>query len=714
MILHFIQDLFYVLVVLCLLQSLAAAPCTQYDYSTASSVTVSNYNQLNCAVFYEVPLIYVNQTISFSSEIVLPSQSNITVQGSTSDIALRASGPARLFNVTRAQLSLTNLLLIGDVSGSVVNGGLLFSQSSSLLLSSVSMTLGTASCGSSLYALNSTIRISASAVSNGTASGQSCGGSVFVSHSALSVLSSSFTSNKGAAGGAIFSAASNINISGSKFTSNTASVSDGGALRVSGGILTITTTSFLRNTAAGSGGGVELVNSVSATIVQTNFTSDSAASLGGSIYSSAARISLTSVSIKSATANNGGGLAVSQGGSVVISSSQFTQNQGGNAGAIFCVGSAASFSSVKLYSTNFLGNVAINSGGAIQVTSYCSVTIQESQLTSNVVLDSDTPISLGGAVSCQYGNVTLIGSDLTSSQAVQGSAIYSFFCNLQILSSSIRNSIAGDGSVYCTYQTALLVQNSSFFNNTGTTSSSGIICLNSDSCDISSSTFLNNTAAQLGVVQMADADSVSILDSDFGFNSAEGIGGAVYLNNIRQGQIFNSHFYNNSATTYGGSIAALNSDVSINSTTIRNSFANSGGALYLFQLSEVSLFNCSFVSSQALDSGGAIYVGDQSILRGNLVTLSSCEGPYGGALYMSYKSSAAFRYLKAENNIAGFSGNVILLSTSSFHWFASVSYQVEYLAYLPTPLSPSRTLPSLPIRPFLGERCPCSTIAQRL
>ena len=103
MILHFIQDLFHVLVVLCLLHSLAAAPCTQYDYSTASpSVTVSNYNQLNCAVFYEVPLIYVNQTISFSSEIVLPSQSNITVQGSTSNIALRTSGSARLFNVTRA------------------------------------------------------------------------------------------------------------------------------------------------------------------------------------------------------------------------------------------------------------------------------------------------------------------------------------------------------------------------------------------------------------------------------------------------------------------------------------------------------------------------------------------------------------------------------------------------------------------------------------
>eukprot|EP01040_Poterioochromonas_malhamensis_P013663 gene13663-15056_t len=217
MILHFIQDLFHVLVVLCLLHSLAAAPCTQYDYSTASpSVTVSNYNQLNCAVFYEV---FFNQIISFSSEIVLPSQSNITVQGSTSNIALRTSGSARLFNVTRA-----------------------------LVLS--------------------------------------CGGSVFVSDSSLTALSQ--LSHSAPRPSPVIK---ELQVERS-FQWLQISISLGAGLP-----LMQRQSAMAQYTAAGSGGGIELVNSVSATIVQTNFTSDSAASLGGSIFSSAARISLTSVSI---------------------------------------------------------------------------------------------------------------------------------------------------------------------------------------------------------------------------------------------------------------------------------------------------------------------------------------------------------------------------------------------------------------------------------
>jgi predicted outer membrane repeat protein len=299
-------------------------------------------------------------------------------------------------------------------------------------------------------------------------------------------------------------------------------------------------------------------------------------------------------------------------------------------------------------------------GGAILAADGCHFNLSSSSLPNNEVLDSNTPISIGGAISCQYANVTIDSSEFSSCSAVDGAIIYSFYCSISVSSSVIRDSEANEGMIYCASNTDLLVVNSSFINNTGLASSSGIICLYGLRCEVLSSSFQNNAAAQLGVIQIAHSDTGNINDCQFMGNTANGAGGAVYFSDVTRAQVTACDFRNNSASTFGGSIAISTSSVNITSTSIATSSANSGGGLYVFEFSSLNLLNCSFTGNSALDSGGTLYVGDQSQVVASQVTITRSNGPYGGAVYMSYLSTASFSHLTASANTAGYSGKFVI------------------------------------------------------
>jgi predicted outer membrane repeat protein len=677
-----------------LLVTVCSDSCTQYNYDSdlESSVVINNYNQLNCAIQALIPVISINDSFSFSGQIIFPLDANVTVQGApvlpSTNIVLTSSLNNRLFNVSNGRfVRFQDLTFIGNQNTNELElGGLIYSEDSALELSSVSFALGASMCGSSVYSLNSSIVTRNSRFTNSTSTSSSCGGAIYASESSLSFYSVSFLYNVSPLGAALNGIFSQILIHGGIFSSNKATTSNGGSISLSSSSLTIQDSLFSKNTAGVNGGSLYLSNNLNVSIENTNFTSDIADSSGGSIYSlECPRFYLKDVILSSSKAlnGNGGGIAfyneVISTEEILIESSSFFSNQGSSAGGIYCSG----LDNFYVTSSNFERNSAINSGGAVQIADQCDMIVTNSSFSLNSVLESDTPISIGGTITCQYANFTLSNSIVSSSFAIQGSVLYSFVCNVQILSSTIQDSIGNDGSIYCAAETALLVSRSLFSNNTGTTTSSGIICLNGISCNIQSSSFLNNTAAQLGVIQISKSNTGNIYNSYFYGNHADGVSGAVYFNEVKKGTLISSVFLANSATTYGGSVAVLASSVIVNSTTFSNSKANSGGGLYIFELSDVSLSNCSFSSNTAYDSGGAIYVGDQSVLTGNVVNIVKSSGPYGAAVYMSYRSKAIFYLLTASSNIAGYSGEFSFSSgLSCIFFFFFLFFQVECLESL--------------------------------
>jgi predicted outer membrane repeat protein len=369
------------------------------------------------------------------------------------------------------------------------------------------------------------------------------------------------------------------------------------------------------------------------------------------------KLALSQVLISFGSSGSGAGLAVSGVGSTTVSASSFSDGHGSNAGAIFCGNQA----SLEVSDSSFVQNVAVNSGGAVQLINGCSMNVTASDFSQNEVLESDTPISIGGAVSCQLASLRVLDSSFDSSRAAEGSAIYLFGCSMQLLGSTVSNSQANEGTVYSTYKSQLLVRDSVFANNTGYVSSSGIACLEVTSCEIHSSLFRNHSTSQQGVVEAVNSPSVVLADCDFSFNSAHGVAGAVYLSQVPAAVIQNSRFSFNSAGTMGGAVALFDSSLQLSNSSVAFSTANSGGAIYALQASSLSLWNCSFSGNRALDSGGAIYLADRSSVSGGAVTLSSSQAPYGAGFYMNYYSSATLTSLTAVDNVAGFSGESLPL-----------------------------------------------------
>ena len=192
------------------------------------------------------------------------------------------------------------------------------------------------------------------------------------------------------------------------------------------------------------------------------------------------------------------------------------------------------------------------------------------------------------------------------------------------------------GSIYSYYDYhvsySINLKNCSFIDNTA--KYGGAIYLNNGLIDIEDCLFLNNHAFQFGgAVAIENSNNVTIKRSKFiNDYSAEDGGGAVFtlssncwgdcLNFSKCNATFgagivalksniilnNSYFENNLAKYDGGSIYAIYGKATIINSTFENNHARNGGALFLDNLTLVSLKCDDFSNNTALNCAGAIYL----------------------------------------------------------------------------------------------------------
>lgn len=162
----------------------------------------------------------------------------------------------------------------------------------------------------------------------------------------------------------------------------------------------------------------------------------------------------------------------------------------------------------------------------------------------------------------------------------------------------------------------LVLKNSYFFNNSGSTGSavytdSHAGAAGPQSISISDCEFLSNTANTGTIYSQYSTASFTISRSSFVNNYASGMGGVLFFTSlVPQVVISESNFTNNKASK-GGAIYMLSAKAALNSCNfVANgaTWTTEGGAIYFEGPGELSVSSSSFSSNIASNSGGGLYL----------------------------------------------------------------------------------------------------------
>lgn len=232
----------------------------------------------------------------------------------------------------------------------------------------------------------------------------------------------------------------------------------------------------------------------------------------------------------------------------------------------------------------------------------------------------------------------------------------------------INNTVLGNGGVIFSSGMKTSIVNSTFTNNTATSSGGAIFSSIAD-ISIDNSTFISNSASSGGAIE-ASMTSVSIINSKFIANNASS-GAAIWSD----GFIFvnNTSFIKNRASDNGGAIKIDSGLEVIDSTFIENT-ADTGGAICL-SCSEfgpnLSLINSTFLKNSAKDTGGALYLSfsvyrehqeampdGHANLKGNSFKNNTAE--MAGAIFIHGNMNVSDSIF--ENNFADLIGSIHITS----------------------------------------------------
>ncbi|RMH27935.1 MAG: hypothetical protein D6692_07065 [Planctomycetota bacterium] len=179
--------------------------------------------------------------------------------------------------------------------------------------------------------------------------------------------------------------------------------------------------------------------------------------------------------------------------------------------------------------------------------------------------------------------------------------------------------------------------------------------------EFSNNSASGGTAARGGAIDCQGDLFVTGFNSFYG-NSAEGIGGTIYL--VGRGEIDNSHFMMNHSDRDGGAIRTSNASPGLrvtNSTFDFNTSGGSGGAMNLRAPSEV--IACRFNGNDATAVGGAVG------LLGAVVRFESCEfggnhsASGGGAINVAGLGDATLLDCVLRSNASDTSGGGLINSS---------------------------------------------------
>ncbi len=390
--------------------------------------------------------------------------------------------------------------------------------------------------GGALSIISSKLVIEDTVIS-GNQAGDGYGGAGYITDSEITITGSEISGNSAYAAGGLSILGSTATISGSEVTGNVATDGNTGGLGFYTSIATITSTPLTNNTAEQAGGGLYSQQS-RVTVVDTTISGNSAKrGDGGGVLVEAeaenpnpdpspdfpSEVVLRRVTMTGNSAANGGALASTADGSILIENGTMSGNDASSDGGAVHIEDTSGTTTVT--GTAITGNRAGRDGGGLHVTS-ASASVNGGEISANTAGAEGGGAAVSGAAS----NLSLSGVTVSANKANgDGGGVYVGEDGRASISASnvLENEAANGGGV----------------------ASAGV-------ATISGGLVSENVATGAGGgLRVLAAGDVSVANSELSANEASGNGGGVSVALGGEAEVTGTVISGNSAVSGGGAMA---------------------------------------------------------------------------------------------------------------------------------------------------------------
>lgn len=566
-------------------------------------------------------------------------------------------------------------------------------------------------------ALGANANISNSVFSNNFANGGT-GGAIYNAGSLL-ITDSTFVGNTSNTGGAIYNDGGAIYIYNSTFGGNTSvlgntAASTGGAIYNDSGTLYAYNSLFENNTSTAIGGGAVRIGGGTAIFENCNFIGNSAGSYGGGII--AANGTLYIFADGGNSTFSGNNAAISGNDLCAYGGSTYLNAQTGY--SITFKSGVAGYSNANTININSTAGSSSLTGGTIAFDCNVSdVTLNIYNGTTKFEGTSSSKVTLADTIFNVYGGTQSFTNTQTTANASGHSRLSvsnsvssgtststtniidsSFTNGTSALSGGIISNISestatgeADSEIKISGSTSSRTDNT-FTSNVSSANGGAIVNSAKSSgngssvanANISDATFANNTASSgsggaiynvqtssLGLASAAlNISNVLFGGADSSYANSAASGGAIY-NKAGTVTIANSNFDYNTAINAGGAIENYNGIMNISNSSFTGNTVTgngcTGGAIYNYSGSTLSLNDVTFTGNISSGAGGAIYNYGAGVVYVQDSSFNNNSGSNGGAICTNgtvYISAVNSNSIFSNNTTTG-SGADLLLSAAN-------------------------------------------------
>ena len=408
----------------------------------------------------------------------------------------------------------------------------------------------------------------------------SMGGAIYVAmRSRLVVTNCVFHDNSAqyVAGAIAATANVKLEIQQSYFKCNNAIMQGGAILAKDNITLDLQETFFVGNMASGDGGAINIQLQVHFRMTNCLFGDNISGRVGGAFCAGFnTTIQIQETNFTHNKADQGGAIDVDMYSYLRITNCTFEDNRASHGGAFF-----GGFDLIcKIIGSQFLKNSASQQGGAINVQTNANLLITNSRLERNFV-DTDTG---GGIVLAFNVKSTILETNFTGNSAPNTAGALMVYsqsdCHVEmcVFHSNTANTVGGAVAISIT--SSLRIKNSNFTNNNST--DGGAICIDL-TCKLHTEmcSYWKNVAKQTGgAIKLIGGGTAVIESCLFLSNHAEN-GGAVNINAAPHPFLRSTFFFRNVASDRGGAVTINEATNAIidNITCVGNQSPR-GGCLY--------------------------------------------------------------------------------------------------------------------------------------
>lgn len=485
-------------------------------------------------------------------------------------------------------------------------------------------------------------------------SAEEYGGAVSLENAETKFQNVTFAQNKGKNGGAVDVFQGKVAFTEMKFEGNKAS-SFGGAVNLQKTKKVMFSECFMKGNNATEYGGAVVFTEVdafemNATQVISCLSEDAA----GGIYILQSTGTLQECSLTENKADTGAGLAIYDGAIVSLINLKLERNEAkGDGGGIY-----SQFSTLDLTQVRFKENNASSGGGIHGLKS--NMTIADAKFTS-----CNASGASGGAISLKESqNVNIQRTVFIGNTAVnKGGALRSIKSSLKLERVFVSKSIADFGGIAADTESNISFVDTIVDGNIARQNGGGFVAENS-TVTMLNSTFKGNEAVSRGGAIVVTGSSIKMDRSTFIDNEAEE--GGSFHGSQSIAEIRSTNFLREVAKERGGAILLLdNCTLKLEASTFDGARARFGAAISI----DHSLFadeQVTFLRCQASDQGGGVHATNMSTLFLSSSTFEENSAHSGGAVFVDSASSRnhAFQFHSCDfvKNSAAFGGCVVLFS----------------------------------------------------